>query len=196
MPLHSAMSGSELHEDKLISTATIADAGKVTTPSGATDGEGELRKLLVTELNTNTADTLEGQVLVQSGTTNLGQMRYLFPEDLDGHMQVVSADFADIGTAETAWAVAPIPVTDVRIRVVLYGAITGTDETVTVTVGTADPITLTVPVSGSGAGVVTSGNLVGLSADQAAGVAIEVATAGDSTGAAVARVFLELRSGK
>lgn len=196
MPLHSAMTGSELHEDKLISTAVIADAGKVTTPSGATNGEGELRKLLVTELNTNTANTLEGQVFVQSGTTDLGQMRFLFPEDLDGHMQLVSADFADIGTLDTQWAVAPIPVTDARIRVVLYGAITGVDETVTVTVGSADPITLTVPVSGSGAGVATSGNLVTLSAAQAAGVAIEIETAGDSTGATVARVFVELRSGK
>ena len=42
---HSTLSGASVHEDKLITTATTADAGKVTTPSSITNGVGTLRKL-------------------------------------------------------------------------------------------------------------------------------------------------------
>jgi hypothetical protein len=51
MPVHNALSGSEVHQDKLISTAVTGDAGKVTTPSAVTAGTGVLRNLLETEIS-------------------------------------------------------------------------------------------------------------------------------------------------
>lgn len=48
---HAALTGAQLHEDKLISTATTADAGKVTTPSSVTNGVGTLRKLTPTDIS-------------------------------------------------------------------------------------------------------------------------------------------------
>ena len=50
MAVHNTLTGSEVHQDKLIGTAVPGDAGKVTTPSGVA-GVGELRNLLETEIS-------------------------------------------------------------------------------------------------------------------------------------------------
>ena len=53
MTEHNTLTGSSVHEEKLISSAATSDAGKVVTPSGSVANTGELRKLLTTELDTN-----------------------------------------------------------------------------------------------------------------------------------------------
>lgn len=190
MPLHSAMSGSELHQDRYISTAVAADAGKVTTPS-AIDGTGELRKLLVRELDGNCAPADTGKVYTPSGVTNdLLELRQIAASEIDNYKVAVSIDFTDIGTAATEWTVLPHAATSVGFYVVLYGAITVADETVTVKVGTATALTLVVPFTGSGAGIVTAKASTVLDVAQAAGVKIQVDTAGTSTGATRAKVVV------
>lgn len=191
MPLHATMSGVNVHEDKLISTATVADAGKVTTPSSALDGAGELRRLLGTELDTGGTIADQGKVLTPSATADGEfELRYATPDDIDALPLPVDIEFADIGTLDTQYTVLPFAATSIRFYVILYAAITGADETVTVTVGTATGITLVVPVAGSGVGVVTAKASTALSAAQAAGVKIVVNTAGTSTGATRARVVV------
>lgn len=195
MPLHSAMTGSEVHEEKLISTAVVLDAGKVVTPSGVTPGVGVLRKLLGTELDTGLLTTDTGKVLTpRSDTNGVGEWRYLEPEDLDRYLTTVGLKIADISVVSDQWVVAALGVTSIRIRVVLDAALTAADETVTVTVGGATAVPLVVPFSGSGAGVVTSSAETTLSAAQAAGAAIRVQVAGTSTGPAGAYISLELYS--
>lgn len=54
MAEHNTLTGSSVHEEKYISSAGTSDAGKVVTPSSSTAGQGELRKLVVTELDTTT----------------------------------------------------------------------------------------------------------------------------------------------
>tara|TARA_Y100000114_G_scaffold43216_1_gene38649 strand:- start:2453 stop:2947 length:495 start_codon:yes stop_codon:yes gene_type:complete len=51
MTEHNTLTGSQLHEPKGIDSASTSDAGKVLTPSSSTAGEGELRKLLESEIN-------------------------------------------------------------------------------------------------------------------------------------------------
>lgn len=55
MPEHNTLTGSSLHEPKGIDSAATSDAGKVLTPSSTTAGEGELRKIKFTELDSDTA---------------------------------------------------------------------------------------------------------------------------------------------
>lgn len=55
MAEHNTLTGTSIHEDKLISTAGTSDAGKVTTPSASTAGLGVLRNLLESEVNSKTA---------------------------------------------------------------------------------------------------------------------------------------------
>ncbi len=195
MPLHSAMSGSELHQDRLISTATVADAGKVTTPSSLNDGEGVLRKLLAADLDADSVPADSGKVLTPSDVANdTFVLRQLAPADIDSYKVVADVEFTDIGTIDTQYTVLMHAATTVRFAVVLYGAITGADETVSVTVGAATVVNLVVPVAGSGAGVVTLSPVTTLSAAQAEGVRIMVATAGTSTGATRARVVIYTES--
>ena len=42
---HRDLAKAELHECKQIVDSTTADAGKVVTPDGVTDGDAELRKI-------------------------------------------------------------------------------------------------------------------------------------------------------
>jgi hypothetical protein len=56
MPQHSTLADSEIHYCKHITTATTADAGKVITPSSATNGISTLRKITTAELNDTTFD--------------------------------------------------------------------------------------------------------------------------------------------
>lgn len=51
MAEHNTLTGSALHEDKLISTAGTGDAGKVTTPSASVAGTGVLRNLVESEIS-------------------------------------------------------------------------------------------------------------------------------------------------
>jgi hypothetical protein len=104
----------------------------------------------------------------------------------------------DISTAGSSWA-SSLPF-DYEIEdgyVTLYGAITGSDASITVEVnGTAvDAFVATVPVSGSGAGVTTvfvapSG---GPTNEAAEGDPLEIITDGASTGAVKAIVNISVR---
>ena len=69
---HKSMPASQLHEDKLIASATTADSGKVTTPSGTTNGVGVLRKLLISEIDFGTVFTTadKSKALMVSDDTN------------------------------------------------------------------------------------------------------------------------------
>lgn len=195
MPLHSALTGSEVHEDKLIGEALTSDAGKVTTPSASTAGQGELRRLLVTELDSDALVADSGQVWTPSSTTN-GEVerRQLAPADLSAYKVATRIEFADIGTADTQWTVLMHDAHTVRFAVVLYGAISAADETVTVTVGTATGVALVVPFAASAAGTVVLSPVTQLSADQSEGVKIKVETAGTSTGATKAAVIIYTES--
>ena len=51
MSEHNVLTGSSIHEEKLISTSGTSDAGKVVTPSSSTAGTGTLRNLVWTEVN-------------------------------------------------------------------------------------------------------------------------------------------------
>lgn len=52
--IHNTLTGVELHEEKLVSTAGTGDTGKVVTPSGTVANTGELRNLVFTEINSKT----------------------------------------------------------------------------------------------------------------------------------------------
>lgn len=195
MPLHSAMTGSELHQDRLISTATTGDAGKVTTPSAVTAGTGELRKLKVLELDPDTTTADAGKVWTPDDLTNdTIELRYLSPDDLDGYKVVCDVDFADISIVATEYAVLMHAAASVRIAVVLYAALTVADETVTVTIGTATGVPVVVPFTASAAGTIALSAVTTLSAAQAEGVLITVASAGTSTGPARAKVLIYTES--
>lgn len=195
MPLHSEMTFAELHEDKLITAATIADAGKVSTPSSVTDGVGELRKLLVTELDSDADTAAAGKVWTPDSITNgVIELRYLAPEDLDGYKVAHSFDFADISIVATEYGVLQHAAQTIRIAVVLYAALTAANETITVTIGTATGVALVVPFAASAAGTVVLSPVTTLSAAQLEGVLITVASAGTSTGPTRGRVFVYTES--
>jgi len=50
MAEHNTLTGSSVHEDKLIGDSATSDAGKVTTPSASVAGTGVLRNLVETEI--------------------------------------------------------------------------------------------------------------------------------------------------
>lgn len=72
MPYHMELPSSSCHEDKLIIDATTSDAGKIITPSGTTNGKGELRKLNYYELNWGVTFTTSdnGKVFTPSASDN------------------------------------------------------------------------------------------------------------------------------
>lgn len=189
------MTGSELHQDRLISTALVSDAGKVTTPSAVTPGTGELRKLKVLELDPDTTTADAGKVWTPDGITNdTIELRLLAPEDVDGYKVVYDFDLADISVVSTDYAVLMHAATTIRIAVVLYAGLTVADETITVTVGTATGVPLVVPFTASASGSITLSPITTLSAVQAEGVLITVASAGTSTGPAAAKVLVYTES--
>jgi hypothetical protein len=104
----------------------------------------------------------------------------------------------DISTAGSDWS-GSLPF-DYEIEngyVTLYGAITGSDATVTVEVGgtAVDAFICTVPVAGSGAGVTTAFALPsgGPTNEAAEGQALEIITDGASTGAVKAVVNISVK---
>ena len=104
----------------------------------------------------------------------------------------------DISTASSAWAGSlPFDYEVENAQITLYGAITGSDATVTLEVnGTAiDGCSATVAVSGSGAGVTTafSAPSGGVTNEIAEDDPIEVITDGASTGAVKAIVNITCR---
>ncbi len=52
---HNTLTGTNLHEPRNIDSAGTVDAGKVLTPSASVAGEGVLRSLVETEVNSKTA---------------------------------------------------------------------------------------------------------------------------------------------
>lgn len=182
MPNHAEMTGSELHEAKGIDSALTTDAGKVLTPSGTTAGISELRKLKATELNTEKTTAEAGMAVVQgSSTNNVPEVRYIGPTDIDGQECYMQCTLTDIGTAATKYIVASGTIDEADVYVTLQGAITGTNETVTVDFGDTN-VVLTVLVAGSGVGITTSdlGNTI--TTPIGAGDPITITTAGASTG--------------
>lgn len=109
-----------------------------------------------------------------------------------GSKYCLSIQFADISTADSEWVVAPFAGNITAIYVVLDGAITVANSTVTVNIAGVPVVGLSVTVafSGSAAGsvfsdtTITSGNAV------TAGQAIQVLTDGASSTAMSARVIL------
>lgn len=98
--------------------------------------------------------------------------------------------FADIGTAETLVFVAPVAGFLRKVQTVLQGAITGADDTVTVSIdGVALSPTITITQSGSAAGDVDYAEYYAAVKE---GSRITVATAGSSTGPQKAGVTLTL----
>lgn len=104
------------------------------------------------------------------------------PDLLNTNLQFV---IDDISTADQIFI--PIPTANggevVEVRLALNGAITSADADITLKIGGVAMTNgvITVPTSGSGAGVVTTGRPSGLNA-VAAGGTIEVETDGASTG--------------
>lgn len=74
MPEHEdIVGGVNIHEEKHISDATTGDAGKVVTPSSTTNGEGELRNLKISEIDTTTERSPQtGWEFSQDGTYTSG----------------------------------------------------------------------------------------------------------------------------
>lgn len=104
---------------------------------------------------------------------------------------VLNAQIADIGTANTAFFVAPLAGSLKELRVTIFGAITGADDVVTVSVdGSALAPTLTVPQAGSAAGTTV---VAQFNAPVRAGSRITVANSGASTGTAAAAYSLTLQ---
>jgi hypothetical protein len=102
----------------------------------------------------------------------------------------LSGEFADIGTAETLVFVVPDAGWLRRVQTVLNGAITGSNETVTVSRnGSALSPTITVTQASSAAGDVDEAEFY---QSVAKGDRITVATAGNSTGPNKAGVTLTL----
>lgn len=94
---HKSVPASQLHEDKLIASATTADAGKVTTPSGTTNGVGVLRKLLISEIDFGIVITAAdvGKVLTPDDTGSL-VLRKLTHDDISEEKNV---EFSAVRTA-------------------------------------------------------------------------------------------------
>lgn len=102
----------------------------------------------------------------------------------------LAAEFTDIGTAETLTFVVPAPGFLRKVQTVLDAAITGSNETVTVSRnGSSLSPTITITQASSAAGDVDSAEFyIGV----AEGDRITVATAGDSTGATGCAVTVTL----
>ena len=53
MVQHVSIQSADTHEPKHITAATVVDAGKVITPSGSVNGESELRRLNISDVETD-----------------------------------------------------------------------------------------------------------------------------------------------
>lgn len=94
----------------------------------------------------------------------------------------LSASIADVGTASTVYFVAPQDGWLRQVETVLFAAITGADDVITVTVdGTALSPTITVTQSGSAAG---DYDFAEYNAPVKKGSRISIANSGASTGTA------------
>ena len=99
---------------------------------------------------------------------------------LPNNWYFLAAEFADVATAETLTFVVPNNGWIRRVETVLDGALTGTNETITVSKnGSALSPTITITQSGSGAG---DYDFADFFVPVAKGDRITVATAGNSTG--------------
>lgn len=92
MAIHRDLPASEVHEAKQIIGAVTADAGKVITPSGSSNGVGELRNLATSEITGLDVDlaTLTNKDLEQDGRL----------DDLEARQDsFVCVQFPDVNTA-------------------------------------------------------------------------------------------------
>lgn len=104
----------------------------------------------------------------------------------------VEATIADVSTASTVWAVAPIGCRLVAAYCVIAGAVTVASDIITISDGTNTAAIITVTVAGSAAGAVYTGVLDSTDANRrfTAGEKISIANGGESTDAAVGQVVL------
>jgi hypothetical protein len=147
VPVHNTLSGSEVHQDRLISTAVPGDAGKVTTPS-AVAGVGELRKLLETEISQVT-DVIS---VLFSDVTTAGSLYFAAP-----YNGVITKLQSVINGA--------IATADEKIRLRLNGiAVTDSEITITNAGSAAGDVDTASPSSGNS---VTAGQAVQVQTDGA-----------------------------
>lgn len=127
-----------------------------------------------------------GKVITSSSSSNsTSEYRLLDASEITAVIDYVNVAMTDIGTAKSVWVVAPNAGSVVSFSSVIGGALTGSDETITMEIATVAVTNgvITVTQSGSAAGDVdtvapTAANTV------ATAQSIEIMTAGNSTGAA------------
>jgi len=147
MATHSSLTGSEVHECKLTSTAVPGDAGKVITPSSVS-GVGELRKLLETEIS-QVVDVLTIQF---TDVTIAGSLYFTAP--YNGVITKMQTCIS--GTIATA---------DERVRLRIGGvAVTDGEATITFSGSAAGDVDTANPSSGN---TVTAGGAVQVQSDGA-----------------------------
>lgn len=162
---HSAILSADCHEPKHITNATTADAGKVITPSSATNGISVLRKIASTELSD--ATTLNSAI----------------------KKDIVLVHLKDLGTASSEYGlVLPSSVAQ-KITVIIDSAFTG-NTTLTVRSGATVLGTLVLTAAGSAAGSVFSANLTGT---VNANGAIEIQSDGGATGVLEGMAMIEVQ---
>lgn len=127
MAIHSSLTGSELHEDKLISTAVPGDAGKVTTPS-AVAGIGELRKLAETEI-TSVTDVL---TVTFSDVTTAGSLYFSAPYNgVITKMQTCISAAITTADEKVRLRISGVAVTDGEVTISYFGSVAGDVDTAT-----------------------------------------------------------------
>ncbi len=167
----------ELHECKQIASAVKTDSGKVITPSSSVDGEGVLRRLSSAEL---------------SDAADIAKVTDLNATDAYARMKYITLDIPDISTANTEYVAVDELYEVVSAHVVLYGAITVANATITIADGTTTHGTVVIDYTTSGAGVKyesTFGSPVAIDASRV----LMVSTDGGSTTAGRATVTIALR---
>jgi len=130
-----------------------------------------------------TADS--GKIITaDSSVSGTSEFRAIKESDITEGMDILYCEIDDLGTNGSAWVVSNNAGTIEKIYSVIHAAISGSDETITAeidgTLVTSSNITIT--QSGSAAGDVASSTPTANNA-VTAGQAIEIITAGNSTGA-------------
>jgi hypothetical protein len=134
-----------------------------------------------------------GTILTANG---LGGTSFQSPFSLvkNGNRVTLSGEFNDIGTADAIWFVSPFNGRISAVRIVLYGPITGSAETITGTINGVPigDLSITINTSGSAAGVVYSDTSITTGNTVVAGGSFSINTTGASTGVTKAAVFVDI----
>lgn len=135
-----------------------------------------------------------GTVYVSTGS-GTGTWSNLLGGIRNANRLILTSRFSDIGTAQSVFLVTPIAAKIAKILVVLQGAVATTDTLVTAKINgiAVQGSTITVPFSGSAAGLVafavpTGANTVG------AGTAIEILTDGGTSSTVAADICVYLNT--